>query len=159
MYTIKLKEKEEATELDNSATPASPQVDDEKTRHQCKHQTQETTNPEHLPVKLERDPFQKPMHQCVFCKYNIPLDYKNAQLLSQFVSPHTGIVYGQQVTGLCIYMQSEVEKTVFKAKKLGFIPFFYKETSFTSDPLLFNQFGSNLKKIPNTYDKRKLNSD
>ncbi len=39
------------------------------------------------------------------------------------------------------------------------MPFFYKETTFTSDPALFDPFTNNLKKIQNNYDRRKLNSD
>jgi len=112
-----------------------------------------------MPLSLSDDPYAKKMHQCIFCKYKIPLDYKNVQLLSQFVSPQTGIVYSQQVTGLCYYKYTELENVVFKAKKLGFMPFFYKETTFTSDPALFDPFTNNLKKIPNNYDRRKLNSD
>ena len=99
------------------------------------------------------------MHQCVFCKYKIPLDYKNVQLLSQFVSPNTGIVYSQKVTGLCYFKYSELENVVFKAKKLGLMPFFYKETIFTNDPPVFDPFNNNLNMVPNNYDKRKLNSD
>lgn len=36
------------------------------------------------------DPYKKDSFQCIFCKHNIPIDYKNVQLLSQFVSPYTG---------------------------------------------------------------------
>lgn len=115
--------------------------------------------PSDQPVKLQDDPYKKKMHQCIFCKYKIPLDYKNVQLLSQFVSPHTGIIYSQQVTGLCHYKYVELENTIFRARKLGLLPFFYKETFFTSDPKLFDPFKNNLKNIPNNYDKRKLNSD
>lgn len=52
----------------------------------CQH-----TQQDDMPKKLDSDPFKKESHQCVFCKHNIPLDYKNVQLLSQFVSPYTGI--------------------------------------------------------------------
>lgn len=110
-------------------------------------------------VCLSKDPYEKKIHQCVFCKYNVPLDYKNVQLLSQFVSPHTGMLYSQDVTGLCYLKYRELEKTLFKARKLGLMPFFYKETIFVSDPQLFDPFKNNLKSIPNNYDKRKLNSD
>ena len=112
-----------------------------------------------LPISFENDPYKKKMHQCVFCKYNVPLDYKNTQLLSQFVSPHTGLVYSQEVTGLCIYKYKELEETVFKARRLGLMPFFYKETLFVNDPELFDPYKNNLKQVPNNYDRRKLNAD
>lgn len=113
---------------------------------------------EDKPFNLEKDPFKKPMHQCIFCKNNIPLDYKNTQLLSQFISPHTGIVYSQQVTGLCHHKQTELENTVFKARKLGLMPFFFKETTYVNDPKLFNPFANNLRRIEDNFDKRKFNS-
>ena len=44
-----------------------------------------------MPTKIATgDPYKKESHQCIFCKYNLPIDYKNVQLLSQFVSPYTG---------------------------------------------------------------------
>lgn len=124
----------------------------------CPHIDKQATDP-NQPIKLDDDPFKIPPNQCVFCKYNIKLDYKNVQLLSQFVSPHTGIVYSQKATGLCYYKQEELEKTVFKAKKLGLMPFFYKETMFLKDPKLFNPFDNNLKRIRNHYDRRSLTAD
>lgn len=110
-----------------------------------------------MPVNIGKDPFRKKMHQCIFCKYNIPMDYKNVQLLSQFVSPHTGVLYSQEVTGLCHYKYVELENTLFKARSLGLMPFFYKETLFLKDPKLFDPFKNNLKQIPNNYDRRVLN--
>ena len=112
-----------------------------------------------MPIQLKEDPYSKQMHQCVFCKYNIPLDYKNTQLLSQFVSQHTGLIYSQEVTGLCSYKYTELEKTVESARRLGLMPFFYKETVFLNDPALFDPYKNSLKLIPNNHDKRKLNAD
>ncbi|XP_047229127.1 28S ribosomal protein S18c, mitochondrial isoform X2 [Girardinichthys multiradiatus] len=34
---------------------------------------------------------------CVLC--SITVDFKNIQLLSQFISPHTGRIYGRHITG------------------------------------------------------------
>lgn len=112
-----------------------------------------------MPISLKNDPFKKSMHQCIFCKHNIPMDYKNVRLLSQFVSPQTGIIYSQQATGLCTYKYTQLEKTITKSRKLGIMPFFYKETVFVKDPELFDPFKNNLKAISDNYDKRKLNSD
>lgn len=126
----------------------------------CAHidKVNETSDPS-LPIKLDKDPFKPEAHQCVFCKYNIKLDYKNVQLLSQFVSPHTGIVYSQKATGLCYFKQEELEKTVFKAKRLGLMPFFYKETVFLKDPSLFDSYKDNLKYVRTDFDNRTLTAD
>ena len=37
----------------------------------------------------------------------------------QFVSPHTGLVYQKHVTGLCQFMQDEVELEVRRAQAFG----------------------------------------
>lgn len=126
---------------------------------ECQHSEKSLPVDEDKPVRLSQDPYKKKMHQCIFCKYDVPLDYKNVQLLSQFVSPHTGVLYSQEVTGLCYFKYRELENTLFKARKLGLMPFFYKETLFVSDPQLFDPFKNNMKQIPNDYDRRKLNSD
>jgi small subunit ribosomal protein S18 len=154
-YKRHLKQKEKLYSVQLPKETSKPKIDSFKaTKSLC-----QSTQDDDQPIKLEKDPFKNEMYQCIFCKYNIPIDYKNVQLLSQFVSPHTGIMYSQQVTGLCHYKYIELEKTIFKAKKLGLMPFFYKETTFIDDPVLFNQFKNNLKQIPNNYDKRKFNSD
>jgi small subunit ribosomal protein S18 len=112
-----------------------------------------------MPKNIGEDPYKNPVTQCIFCKYNIPLDYKNVQLLSQFVSPNTGIIYSQQVTGLCHYKYNELNNVIIKARRLGLMPFFYKESVYTQDPVLFNSSKNILRDIPNNYDQRKLNSD
>ena len=112
-----------------------------------------------MPVKLKSDPFKRGIRKCVFCVANIPVDYKNTQLLSQFVSPQTGIIYSQQVTGLCVHKYDEVTKAIVKAKRLGLMPFFFKESSYVLDPKLFEAAENRLKNIPDNLDKRKLNSD
>lgn len=112
-----------------------------------------------MPKKIGEDPYKKKEHQCIFCKHDIPLDYKNVQLLSQFVSPQTGIIYSQQVTGICYYKYIELENTIIKARRLGLMPFFYKETMFTQEPELFNPMKNVLREIPNNYDDRKFTKD
>lgn len=109
--------------------------------------------------QVGEDPYKKTEHQCVFCKNDIPLDYKNVQLLSQFVSPQTGIMYSQQVTGLCYSKYLELENTVIKARRLGLMPFFYKETVYAQENELFNPTKNVLREIPNNYDQRKFTSD
>ena len=120
--------------------------------------TEESEVKDDLP-RHQVDPYKKKQDQCIFCKFDIPLDYKNVQLLSQFVSPNTGITYSQQATGLCYYKYVELKKTIVKARRLGLMPFFYKETTFTKDQDLFNPSVDLLRKIANNYDQRKLNSD
>ena len=109
--------------------------------------------------KASTDPYAKEFHQCIFCRFNIPLDYKNVQLLSQFVSPQTGMTYSQKATGLCIYKYTELEKTVLKSKRLGFMPFFFKETIYRNDKELFDPMKNNLNTLRPSFDKRKLNSE
>jgi ribosomal protein S18 len=60
---------------------------------------------------------------CVLCprKYETPIrpDWRNPKLLAQFVSLHTGLVYKKNVTGLCQFMQDEVEREVKIAQNIG----------------------------------------
>lgn len=69
------------------------------------------------------DPYSKEEVKCILCpkRYALPIrpDYKNPKLLAQFVSPHTGLVYKKHITGLCEFMQSEVEEEVGRAQALG----------------------------------------
>ncbi|XP_065260754.1 small ribosomal subunit protein bS18m isoform X3 [Emys orbicularis] len=48
-----------------------------------------------LPIEME-NPYKDPPKRCVLCGINV--DYKNVQLLSQFVSPYTGRIYGRHIT-------------------------------------------------------------
>ena len=109
--------------------------------------------------QLCEDPYKKTQHQSVFCQNDIPLDYKNVELLSQFVSPQTGIIYSQQVTGLCYSKYLELENTIVKARRLGMMPFFYKETMYAQENELFNPAKNILREIPNNYDQRKFTSN
>ena len=61
--------------------------------------------------------------RCVLCpkNFSVPIrpSWKNPKLLSQFVSPHTGLVYKKHITGLCEFMQCEVELEVKRAQQFG----------------------------------------
>lgn len=92
-----------------------------------------------LPVNMP-DPFQDPPKRCILCQHNIELSYKNPQLLSQFVSPYTGRLYGRHITGLCLHMQQKVAREVRTARRFGFMPTSYKSPKFLTDPQLFNPF-------------------
>ncbi|KAH3705372.1 hypothetical protein DPMN_080442 [Dreissena polymorpha] len=74
----------------------------------------------------------------------IKLDYKNTQLLSQFISPYTGRMYGRHVTGLCLHMQRRVAREARIANLMGFLPFMNKRVKYLEilleDPMLSNPF-------------------
>ncbi|KAM3599107.1 uncharacterized protein V6R79_000140 [Siganus canaliculatus] len=84
-----------------------------------------------LLVKME-SPFKEAEKGCVLC--SVTVDYKNIQLLSQFISPHTGRIYGRHITGLCGRKQREVSKAIKKAHSLGFMPVTHKHPQFMRDP-------------------------
>ncbi|KAM4053381.1 small ribosomal subunit protein bS18m [Anomaloglossus baeobatrachus] len=86
---------------------------------------------EDMPQKME-NPFQEPPKRCILC--SISVDYKNTQLLSQFVSPHTGRIYGRHITGLCGLKQRAIAKAIKKAKIMGFMPDTYKDPAYLKDP-------------------------
>ncbi|XP_035751441.1 28S ribosomal protein S18c, mitochondrial isoform X3 [Egretta garzetta] len=67
------------------------------------------------PIQME-NPYKDPPKRCILCGINV--DYKNVQLLSQFVSPHTGCIYGRHITGLCDKKQKEITKAIKRAHVL-----------------------------------------
>ncbi|NXX46023.1 RT18C protein, partial [Tricholaema leucomelas] len=83
------------------------------------------------PIQME-NPYKEPPKRCVLC--GIDVDYKNVQLLSQFVSPQTGRIFGRHITGLCNKKQKEISKAIKRAHMLGFMPVMYKHPSFLTDP-------------------------
>jgi ribosomal protein S18 len=128
---IQIKKDEQKTECENSLKKRS--ADD-------------------LPVSDITDPYKKPMRQCFFCKFNVDLDYKNTQLLSQFISPITGFLFRHEITGLCWPKYHELEKTVKKSRDAGLMPYRYKIETFISDPRIVDGMKDLLKDIPNTFD-------
>ncbi|XP_054916567.1 28S ribosomal protein S18c, mitochondrial [Poeciliopsis prolifica] len=82
-------------------------------------------------LKVE-NPSRQTKKGCVLC--NVTVDFKNIQLLSQFVSPHTGRIYGRHITGLCGRKQKEISKAIKKAHSLGFMPVTHKYPEFIKDP-------------------------
>ncbi|XP_025249447.1 28S ribosomal protein S18c, mitochondrial isoform X2 [Theropithecus gelada] len=59
-------------------------------------------------------------------------------LLSQFVSPFTGCIYGKHITGLCGKKQKEITKAIKRAQILGFMPVTYKDPAYLKDPKVCN---------------------
>lgn len=86
---------------------------------------------EHMPQNME-NPFKDPPKRCILC--GVLVDYKNTQLLSQFVSPHTGRIYGRHMTGLCGLKQKAVAKAIKRAIIMGFMPATYKNPEYLKDP-------------------------
>ncbi|XP_018545265.1 28S ribosomal protein S18c, mitochondrial [Lates calcarifer] len=82
-------------------------------------------------VKME-NPYKEPQKGCVLC--NVRVDFKNIQLLSQFISPHTGRIYGRHITGLCGRKQKEISKAIKKAHAMGFMSVTHKHPQFMKDP-------------------------
>ncbi|XP_016386809.1 28S ribosomal protein S18c, mitochondrial-like [Sinocyclocheilus rhinocerous] len=84
-----------------------------------------------MPIKME-NPYKTPPKTCILC--NITVDFRNVQLLSQFISPHTGRIYGRHITGLCGRKQKEVSKAIKKARSMGFMSVTLKDPQFIKDP-------------------------
>ncbi|XP_014783538.2 28S ribosomal protein S18b, mitochondrial isoform X1 [Octopus bimaculoides] len=93
---------------------------------------------ENEPVSTMPNPYAKPYKRCILCQHDVKLDYKNVQLLSQFVSPFTGQLLNRSITGLCIPMQKKVSRLVKTSRKLGLMPFMFKDRRYVEDPKLFD---------------------
>ncbi|XP_045392653.1 28S ribosomal protein S18c, mitochondrial [Lemur catta] len=100
----------------------------------CSQYEQVTSN-EDMPVPME-NPYKEPLKKCILCGKRV--DYKNVQLLSQFISPFTGCIYGRHITGLCGKKQKEITKAIKRAQILGFMPVTYKDPAFLKDPKVCN---------------------
>ncbi|XP_060791951.1 28S ribosomal protein S18c, mitochondrial [Neoarius graeffei] len=93
--------------------------------------TQQEDKLNDMPIKME-NPYKQPQKGCILC--NVSVDYKNIQLLSQFISPHTGRIYGRHITGLCGRKQREVTKAIKRARSMGFMSVTLKDPQFIKDP-------------------------
>ncbi|XP_004629236.1 28S ribosomal protein S18c, mitochondrial isoform X1 [Octodon degus] len=103
-------------------------------RRSCSQYKQVTSN-ENLPVAME-NPYKEPLKKCILCGKHV--DYKNVQLLSQFISPYTGCIHGRHITGLCGKKQKEVSKAIKRAQIMGFMPVMYKDPAYLRDPKVCN---------------------
>ncbi|XP_062866234.1 28S ribosomal protein S18b, mitochondrial isoform X2 [Trichomycterus rosablanca] len=60
---------------------------------------------------------------CPICRDpNLIIDHQNFNLLQQFISPHSGIVYDPTRTGVCIKQQKILNKAIETAREHGLIP-------------------------------------
>uniref|UniRef100_A0A2K6U0W9 Mitochondrial ribosomal protein S18C n=1 Tax=Saimiri boliviensis boliviensis TaxID=39432 RepID=A0A2K6U0W9_SAIBB len=82
---------------------------------------------EDLPIPME-NPCKEPLKKCILC--GMLIDYKNVQLLSQFVSPLTGCIYGRHIT--------EIAKAIKRAQIMGFMPVTYKNPAYLKAPIVCN---------------------
>ncbi|XP_006867788.1 PREDICTED: 28S ribosomal protein S18c, mitochondrial [Chrysochloris asiatica] len=102
-----------------------------RTCSQCK----QVTSKEDLPIPME-NPYKEPLKKCLLCGKRV--DYKNVQLLSQFISPFTGCIYSRHITGLCGRKQKEITKAIKRAQVMGFMPVTYKDPAYLKDPKICN---------------------
>ncbi|XP_046383338.1 28S ribosomal protein S18c, mitochondrial [Ischnura elegans] len=91
-----------------------------------------------MPVTDMANPFEKEKPKCILCKYDVTPNYKNVKLLSQFVSPFTGRVYGRHITRLCKAKQNLVEREILKSRNCGLMPYYFKQPYLMKDPKLFD---------------------
>ena len=96
----------------------------------CSQYKQVTSN-EDLPIPME-NPYKESLKKCILCEKRV--DYKNVQLLSQFISPFTGCIYGRHITGLCGKKQKEITKAIKRAQILVT----YKDPAYLKDPKVCN---------------------
>ncbi|KAK3723850.1 hypothetical protein QZH41_019514 [Actinostola sp. cb2023] len=76
---------------------------------------------EELKARLERLDEEDRPTGCVLCpkRIDIEINYKNIRLLSQFVSPHTGRIYGRQATGLCEKRRRQITNAIKRSRAMG----------------------------------------
>ncbi|EHB05202.1 28S ribosomal protein S18c, mitochondrial [Heterocephalus glaber] len=103
-------------------------------RRACSQYKQVTSN-KNLPVPME-NPYKEGLKKYILCGKHV--DYKNEQLLSQFISPYTGCIRGRHITGLCGKKQKEVSKAINRAQIMGFMPVPYKDPAYCKDPKVCN---------------------
>jgi len=88
------------------------------------------------PVEM-KNPYGIVTNKCALC--GIAVDYKNAQLLSQFMSNFTGVLYPQENLQLCKKKYEEVEKAIMYSQRAGYLPYLMKEPIFFDDPSLIKR--------------------
>uniref|UniRef100_G1S9A8 Small ribosomal subunit protein bS18m n=1 Tax=Nomascus leucogenys TaxID=61853 RepID=G1S9A8_NOMLE len=111
--------------------PGTPTV---LSRRGCS-QYKQVSSIEDLPTPME-NPYKESLKKCILRGKHV--NYKNAQLLSQFVSPFTGCIYGRHITGLCGKKQKEITKAIKRAQITGFMPVTYKDPAYLKDTKVCN---------------------
>lgn len=63
------------------------------------------------------------MAQCYFSTHNIKyIDYKDVDLLKQFINPHGRVIAGKRTT-VCAKHQRKVAEAIKRARFLGLMPY------------------------------------
>ncbi|XP_070614183.1 small ribosomal subunit protein bS18m [Erythrolamprus reginae] len=104
-------------------------------KRECSSYNEQESNQVDMPVSME-NPYKELPKKCVLCGTTV--DYKNVQLLSQFISPYTGHILGPHITGLCTKKQREVARGIKRAQCTGFMSVMYKDPKFRNDPKICN---------------------
>ncbi|OQR76354.1 28S ribosomal protein S18c [Tropilaelaps mercedesae] len=102
--------------------------------------TATSNNDDDQPIWNMSNPYSKERRKCIICANGIVFDYKNVQLISQFVSPHTGKLYDRHITGLCLPQQIRLKKAYGTAQLSLRLPAYFKDLKFVKDPKLFDPF-------------------
>jgi len=85
--------------------------------------------------RLHDDLCKQGCHErCALC--NVPISWKNTQLLSQFISPWSGRIYERGVTNLCDKAYWKVKDEILRAQDNGLLGRNYRPTEFNVDPNL-----------------------
>jgi len=71
------------------------------------------------PMKPRGPRFKK---DCVFCKNELDIDYKNIELLSRYVSSR-GRIQSRRISGNCAKHQRKVSREIKRARFLNLIPY------------------------------------
>lgn len=59
---------------------------------------------------------------CVFCKNDVEIDYKNLELLTRYVSSR-GKILSRRISGNCAKHQRKVSREIKRARFLNLIPY------------------------------------
>ncbi|KAM6958809.1 small ribosomal subunit protein mS40 [Aplochiton taeniatus] len=71
---------------------------------------------------------------CPICRDpNITIHYQNVQLLQQFISPYTGIIYDPTRTGVCMKQQKQLNQAINQAEDHGLLPFKSPHVDFSGE--------------------------
>lgn len=82
------------------------------------------------------DPYVEAPPKCVICENQIPIDYKNIKLLSQFVSTFTGTIYPRKVVGLCTIQYDKIVEAIIFCRRMAMMSHKFKSQSFYDDDRL-----------------------
>nr|XP_045251109.1 28S ribosomal protein S18c, mitochondrial-like isoform X1 [Macaca fascicularis] len=103
-------------------------------RRGCSQYKQISTN-EDLSIPMENS-YKEALKKCILCGKHV--DFKNVQLLSQFISPFIGCICGGHKTGLCGKKQKEITKAIKRPQIIGLMPVTYKDAAYLKDPKVCN---------------------